>query len=133
MLFRCKDFIQYYNDQTKIIMAYHPYRREVLAHNKSPLNQQATLRARSPRLSASKSTVHMYGFKDFEHFYGVNRPILSKEKKLMIEEKLKLDYEVRREIKNRTREDNLFVKYLDNPFSKENLNRVASPFEKFEE
>ena len=56
-----------------------------------------------------------------------------KEKKLMIEEKLKLDYEVRREIKNRTREDNLFVKYLDNPFSKENLNRVASPFEKFEE
>lgn len=70
----------------------------------------------------------MYNLKDFEHFYGVNRPILSKEKKLMIEEKLKLDHEVRTEMDNRNREDNLFVKFLDNPFSKENLNRQMSPF-----
>lgn len=73
-------------------MAYYPHRREGFNNNKFQLKLHAYPSNHSPRLSPPKSTVHMYNLKDFDHFYGVNRPILSKEKKLMIEEKLQLDY-----------------------------------------
>jgi hypothetical protein len=113
-------------------MAYHLQQRENPTEGKSPLSQKRNPSANSSRLAASKSSVHMYSLKDFDNFYEVRSPILSREKKLMIEEKLQLDYEVRREIENRNRENNLFVKFMDNPFSKDNINRLVSPFEKFE-
>jgi hypothetical protein len=83
----------------------------------------------TPGKASSRDQVHMHEIAAVDRYYGINHPILSRSKKRLIEEKLKLDEQVRVELKNRARDDNLIAKFHHNPFSVMKDNRFPSPNE----
>ena len=64
-----------------------------------------------------------------DNYYKVNKPLLSKARRDMIEEKLELEKKAWKEAKERTKVNQLIVRYDFNPFTeKENvrMNRTLS-------
>lgn len=78
----------------------------------------------------------MYELSELNEYYVVNHPILTKSKKKLIEEKLTLDEQVRRQVEDRERDDNFFLNYRRNPFShpssRQNPNAQRHPNEAME-
>ena len=85
-----------------------------------------------PGRAATRSQVHMHDIQALQRYSGINHPILSAEKKVIIEEKLKLDEKVRGELGNRLKDENYFAKYHRNPFSF-TQNVAPSPYDLLEE
>lgn len=78
---------------------------------------------------AKRNRTTLHEIKKIENYYKVNKPLLSKARRDMIEEKLELEKIALQKAKERTKAEDLMARYHFNPFTeKENMrmNRTLS-------